>query len=205
MLTLLSGLSLSACGTTGRFVDQPHLTVAGADTSTHQAAAELFEGSTPYTVSLCEADPESKDCKHGSDGIWANGVGGLFFPLVLHVTGMTVNKQSPSEAGWAIDAAVHSTADAIPPVCRTVHGQVLLRNNDTITVQLRSFYCNWVVVGNVLVNADFSIDRIDSHSKVFSGFYKITFHGTGNAAGSGYYKAVVLPSHTTQLSQRNAP
>ena len=67
------------------------------------------------------------------------------------------------------------------------------KDNNTITMQLQNFYCNWVVVGNVLVNADFSIDRIDSHKKVFNGFYKITFHGTGNAAGSGYYRAVIAP------------
>jgi hypothetical protein len=106
---------------------------------------------------------------------------------------MTISKQSPSDSGWAIDATVQSKADAIPPLCRTVHGQILLRDNNTITVQLRNFYCNWVVLGNVIVNADFSIDRIDSQNKVFNGFYKITFHGTGNAAGSGYYRAAIVP------------
>ena len=75
----------------------------------------------------------------------------------------------------------------------------LLRDNNTITVQLKSFYCNWVVVGDVLVNADFSIDHIYPQSKVFNGFYKITFHGTGNAAGSGYYRAVIVPEEPKDL------
>jgi hypothetical protein len=153
----------------------------------------LFNGLTPYTVDLCEADPVSKECKKGSDSIRANGVGGLFLPLALHWSGMKVSQQSPSDAGWTIDASIQSKVDAIPPLCRTAHGQILLRDNDTITVQLRNFYCNWVVIGNVLVNADLSIDHIDSHNKAFTGFYKITFHGTGNAAGSGYYKAVIVP------------
>ncbi len=60
-------------------------------------------------------------------------------------------------------------------------------------MQLGGFYCNWVVIGNVIVNADLSIDTINLKNKVFTGFYKVTFHGTGNAAGSGYYKAVILP------------
>jgi hypothetical protein len=174
------------------------LTVAGTDKTPREATAELFDGVAPYEVSLCEADPVSKDCRTGSDGVRANGVGGLFIPLVLKVSGMTVSKQSPSESGWAIDAEVQAKADAIPPLCRTAHGQILLRDNNTITVQLQSFYCNWVVVGNVIVNADFSIDRIDSQNKVFNGFYKITFHGTGNAAGSGYYRAVIA-SHQNRL------
>jgi hypothetical protein len=170
------------------------LTVAGTDEAVREAAAELFDSATPYKVRLCEADPISKDCKAGSDGVRANGVGGLFLPLVLNVSGMTVSKQSPADGGWAIDAAVQSRADAIAPLCRTAHGQILLRDNNTVTLELRNFYCNWVVVGNVVVNAEFSVDRIDSHAKVFNGFYKITFHGTGNAAGSGYYRATVLPS-----------
>jgi hypothetical protein len=60
-------------------------------------------------------------------------------------------------------------------------------------VQFQHFYCNWVVVGNVLVNADLSIDQISLKDKVFTGFYKVTFHGTGNAAGAGYYRAVIGP------------
>jgi hypothetical protein len=195
-------LTLSACGTTRRFVDQPQLTVDGTDKTPRQATAELFDGVTPYRVSLCEADPVSKDCKTGSDGVRANGIGGLFIPLVLKVSGMTVSKQSPSDSGWAIDAAVQSKADGIPPLCRTAHGQILLRDNSTITVQLQNFYCNWVAVGNVIVNTDFSIDHIDSQNKVFNGFYKITFHGTGNAAGSGYYRAVIVPGQPKDLARQ---
>jgi hypothetical protein len=61
-------------------------------------------------------------------------------------------------------------------------------------VQFKNFYCNWVAVGNVIVNADFSIDNINLKDRVFTGFYKVTFHGTGNAGGSGYYKAVITSS-----------
>ena len=133
--TALLLLTLSGCGTTHRFVDEPELTVGEPDKTTHQAAAELFNGPSPYTVTLCEADPILKECKKGSDSIRANGVGGLFLPL--------------------------------------------------------------------LVNADFSIDRIDPHTKVFTGFYKITFHGTGNAAGSGYYRAVILPAESNNSDSRS--
>jgi hypothetical protein len=202
ILTMGVSLTLSACGTTRRFVDQPQLTVDVADKTPRQATAELFDGVTPYKVRLCEADPISKDCKRGSDGVRANGIGGLVIPLVLNVSGMTVSKQIPSDTGWAIDAAVQSKADAIPPLCRTAHGQILARENNTITLQLQSFYCNWAVVGNVIVNADFSIDHIDSQNKVFNGFYKITFHGTGNAAGSGDYRAVIVPGEPKDVAQQ---
>jgi hypothetical protein len=201
ILTPLLLLTLSACGTTRQFVDQPQLTVDGTDKSARQATAELLDGGTPYKLSLCEADPVSRNCKQGSNGIKANGVGGLFFPLVLTVSGITVNKQSSSATGWAIDAAVQSKADAIAPLCRIAHGQILLRDNNTAAMQLRHFYCNWVVVGNVIVNVDFSIDHVDLQRRAFNGFYKITFHGTGNAAGSGYYEAKISPSNPNQASR----
>jgi hypothetical protein len=200
ILTICVSLTLPACGTTRRFVDQPQLTIDGFDNTPRQATAQLFDEVTPYHVSLCEADPISKACKRGSDGVRANGVGGLFIPLLLNVSGMTISMQSPSGSGWAIDAAVQSKADGIPPLCRTAHGHILLRDNNTITVQLHNFYCNWLAVGNVIVNTDFSVDHIDSQNRVFNGFYKITFHGTGNAVGSGYYRAVIVLGHPKNLA-----
>jgi hypothetical protein len=190
----LSVMVLSGCGTTRRFVDGPPLSVAGANKTVQQAAEELIDGNAPYTLALCDADPASKECKQGSTGIRANGVGGLFIPLVLNVSGVTVTKHGRSTEGWTIDASVKSKADAISPLCKTAHGQILLRDNATVTVQLRHFYCNWVVVGNVVVNADLSIDYIDPQQQSINGFYKISFHGTGNASGSGYYRAALLPS-----------
>jgi hypothetical protein len=188
----LSALVLAACGTTKRFVDQPRLTIDESERNARQAAAELFGGPTPFTVKLCEADPSSKECKKGNDGITATGVGGLVLPLTLHVNAMVVTKQSQSAEGWTIDASFQSKADGISPLCKSAHGQILSRDNQTMSLEFRDFYCNWVVVGNVIVNTDLSIDNISLKQKVFTGFYKVVFHGTGNASGSGYYKAVVV-------------
>lgn len=204
ILGALSLLALGGCGTTRRFVAQPQLTVDGSSEDARRAATALFDSDTPYTVSLCEADAASKECKKDSNGITANGVGGLLLPLALHVTGMTVSKQSQTEVGWAIDASVQSKVDAIAPLCRTAHGQIVFTDNNMMTVQLRNFYCNWLLVGNVLVNADFSIDHLNPKDKVFTGFYKVTFHGTGNAAGSGYYRAAIVQRSAGSAPKRSA-
>ena len=194
LLTLALSV-LAACGTTRHFVEQPPLTVDDPQKNARQAAANLFDVAAPYTVTLCEADPVSKECKEGNAGIMATGVGGLLLPLRLHMTALSVSKQNQAADGWAIDASVRSKVDAIPPLCQTAHGQIVARENDTISVRLQHFYCNWVVVGNVLVNTDLSIDNISLKDKVFTGFYKVTFHGTGNATGSGYYRAVIVPQN----------
>ena len=188
--------ALPACGTTKRFVDQPLLTIHEPQEDTRHAVAELFGVDTPYFVKFCNADPASKECKKEDKGITATGVGGLFLPLTLHVKGMVVSRESQSTEGLAIDSALDAKVDAISPMCGTVRGTIVSRDNNTASVQLKNFYCNWVVVGNVLVNADLSIDTINLKAKVFTGYYKVTFHGTGNAAGSGYYKAVIGPKNT---------
>jgi hypothetical protein len=192
----LSLAALAACGTTRHFVDQPQLTIDEPRKGARQAVDELFQLNPPYSVTLCEADALSKECQKGSHGITAKGVGGLFLPLTLHVKAMNIQKQSPSPEGLAFDASLDAKVDAVSPLCGTVGGKIVVRDNNTVTVQLRHFYCNWVVVGNVIVNADFSMDSINLKDKVVTGFYKVTFHGTGNAAGSGYYKAVITPKQS---------
>jgi len=189
----LSLIALTACGTTRRFVEQPHLTIEESQEDTRQAIVDLYGQATPYIVKLCEADPSSKECKTGSKGITATGVGGLLLPLTLHVKGIVVSRQSRSIEGLAFDASLDATVDAISPVCGTVGGKIVSRDNNTASLELRNFYCNWALIGNVIVNADLSIDSINLKDRVFTGFYKVTFHGTGNAGGSGYYKAVITP------------
>jgi hypothetical protein len=188
---------LSGCGTTGQFVDQPRLTIDAPGTDARQAIGALFGSMTPpYTVKLCDAEPASKRCKPESRGVTATGVGGLLLPLTLFVKGMDIQSQRQADDGLSFDAFLDATVDAISPLCGKVAGRVVARENNTAAVQLENFYCNWVVIGNVLVNADFSIDSIDVKDKVVTGYYKLTFHGTGNAAGSGYYRAVVEPKKT---------
>jgi hypothetical protein len=186
-------LALAACGTTERFIDQPPLMIDGPEKDVRRAAAGLFDLTAPYTITLCEADPSSKECQKGNQGITATGVGGLFLPLRLYVTAMTVSNHSHSDDGWTIDANVESKVHGIAPTCQTAHGKIRRRDNNALSLQLTNFYCNWAVVGNVIVNADFSIDNINSKDKFFTGFYKVTFYGTGNASGSGYFRAALLP------------
>jgi hypothetical protein len=185
--------SLAACGTTEHFIDRPRLTIDGTLGETRQVVAQLFRADTPYSVKLCEADQESNECKKDSNSISATGVGGLFLPLALHVSGLHVSQRRVSSDGLALDVAFESTANGIPPLCVTAQAAVIARDNSTASIEIDSFYCNWMLVGNVVAYAELSIDRINLKDKTFTGYYKLAFHGTGNVAGSGYYRAVIAP------------
>jgi len=192
MVPALVLAALAACGTTRRFVEQPPLTVDDAAEDGRRAAAELFDLPPPYVVRICEADAASKACVNAGEGIKATGVGGLILPLTLHVTALTVSRQAPAADGWDIDADFRSEVDAVAPMCRTAHGRIVRRDNNTLALRFDRFYCNWLVVGNVLVFADLSIDSIRPRDKVFTGYYRMSFHGIGNALGSGYFRAEIV-------------
>lgn len=182
---------LSACGTTSRFVAKPDLTINGAPAAASETVQRFFASTTPYTIRFCNADIATKACKREEGGLIATGVGGLFLPLTLHVRAMVVNTHRSSGDGVEFAGSVDSVVDGIAPSCATVSGRVLYRNDNTASLRLDTFYCNWLVIGNVLVNAELSIDSIEPASRTFAGYYRITFNGTGNAGGSGYYRAVI--------------
>ena len=75
------------------------------------------------------------------------------------------------------------------PRCRAIS---LLEYPPATSRRIAIYWPVRALVGNVVVHADLSIDKVNLKDRIFTGFYKVIFHGTGNAAGSGYYRAVVL-------------
>jgi hypothetical protein len=187
----LIAFALAACGTTRNFVAHPALQVTPPSANPRAAVAAVLAGKTPLYLSLCTASRSSNECLPGDSGITAQGVGGLFLPLRLHVRGIRVSALQDGADGTTFNGAVDSRVDAIAPLCGSSHGQALYGDDGSLSLHLGKFYCNWALVGNVIVSVDFSIASISVNDRTFTGFYRITFHGTGNAAGSGYFKASV--------------
>lgn len=192
-LTLL----LAACGTTRNYVDHPALAVVPPSETPHEALDAIFSGSTPLYLSLCNASRSTKECLPGDSGITARGVGGLFFPLKLHVRGIRVSAVHEAADGTAFDGAFDSKVDAIAPLCGSSRVKAAYGDDGSLSLRFGRFYCNWALVGNGIVTADFSVDSVSVKDRTLTGFYRITFHGTGNAAGSGYFRAAIRPASST--------
>lgn len=187
-------LLLTACGTTRHYVDHPTLTLMPPSMNPHGAMEAVFSAGTPFYLSLCNASRSTRECIPGDSGLTAQGVGGPFFPLKLQVRGIRVRAVHETADGTAFDGAFDSKVDAIAPLCGASHIQAVYGDGGSLSLHFGKFYCNWALVGNVIVSADFSIDSVSVNDRTLTGFYRITFYGTGNAAGSGYFKAAIAPA-----------
>ena len=188
MIILFSG-----CAGTKNHKSIPPLKVSGkSSTTAQQAFVKLFgERPCPFNIALRKSDKTPRNYTEASDGIKARGLGGFALPLILEVKGIDVIERERIKSGYRLTINLDATVNGIPPKCGKVKGYVKLNEDDTASLEFTNFYCNWVLIGNVFVNMKLAFDIIDLESEVFSGYYSLTFKGTGNAAGSGYFAAQV--------------
>lgn len=194
-LLFLGVSALASCSGTGRYIDSPVLRVQDTQALPDIAVSRLFLGQTgPYTIVFCDADQATGECIAGKGGLSATGVGGLFLPLIMDLSGIEVSEAARGKEGIDLKTRLVATVSEIAPVCGNVEGKVIMRATHTANLELSDFYCNWMAIGNVITNIKLSIDSIHLSEQSFTGFYSISLYGTGNANGSGYYKAVLTPT-----------
>lgn len=176
---------------TKNYIKEPKLSLYGS-TSASQALNRLF-GKTqlPFKIQLCEADPSTGRCITGKGGISAAGLGGVVLPLVLDVSEIEVFEVRKDEREYSFTSTIKATVNKLPPACGKVKGRIKLSDSGSVLIDLSNFYCNWAIIGNVITNMELSLDSIDPKKRTFTGYYSLKFIGTGNAGGSGYYRAIV--------------
>ncbi|MEM9883823.1 MAG: hypothetical protein AAF800_13000 [Planctomycetota bacterium] len=183
---------LAGCGSLGAYDDTALLVVAGPEVSPVEAVRSWWMGPPrPYRIVLEEADPGTGEPVAGAGGLSASGVGGLFLPLRFDWTAAVVEDVRPTERGVAFTARLESEVNLIPTWQGRVRGAVEADDRGAVRLRLRPFYANWAVIGNVIAGGDLSLARIDRRDQTFRGTYRVMFFGTGNATGSGHYRATL--------------
>jgi len=170
---LLLTAVLSACA---------HLPELGSDEDRPAKAAAApswlyprLNQAEPAQLLLCHVESPRQACIEESRGLNAAGIGGIFLPLKVSLPVITI------ESGRA-DLQV--TINGIDAACTT--GSANRSDNNTL-IKIGRVYCNWLVIGNVISTLTLSIDWEDSTNRTFGGRYAMSFIGTGNGAGSGFY------------------
>lgn len=193
VLLALPLFTLIACSGTDRYVEQMPVEIHGHEgVSLGEALNIMFvKDSEHFNVVLCEADINSKTCNLANKGIEAKGLGGIFLPLTMELTEIDVKESRHIESAIDLSSELRASINGITPWCGELSGTITT-NSSHASLIYSNFYCNWAGIGNVVTNLSLSIDHIDVSNKTFSGFYKMSFYGTGNASGSGYYVAKVV-------------
>ncbi|MEO1080302.1 MAG: hypothetical protein AAFY29_12165 [Pseudomonadota bacterium] len=184
-------LGLIGCGGVSNYVadTQPRLVDPAAAGSPAEALENLItvEGQE-LAIEFCEAATATGDCLVTGERPSASGVGGLFLPLKMELRELRLTRYSAEDDSFA--ARLDAPVNAIPPACGEVDGRIERgKNGDALRVRIPNFYCNWAGIGNVLTTMTFAIRDISADRSYFTGYYKIEFYGTGNATGSGFFRA----------------
>lgn len=158
------------------------------------------EGSKAYI--LCEADRETGLCDDDQASLKAFGIGGLLLPLVMEVRGLEFNEVATDDEGnLTFETDFDVTVNLIPPLCPDADGQFVLSDDGVLALDFDPFYCNWAVIGNVVNQFDFAIDNLDPETQSFTGSYALQFNGTGNAVGTGYFRAFPAPPEPAEEAE----
>ncbi len=178
----------SSCAT--RYVEQPTPSTAEDAVAELAPALASLLGSPDTSVFIfCEAEPDTGECEDVDDGLSALGVGGYALPLLMDLSEMSVQGVTRTEEGWTLKSRFRTRVNGIPPICGRAKGTLRVNDAGTANIEYDRFYCNWVLIGNVLTKVELSIDSVDLEARTFRGYYAVTFNGTGNAGGSGYFRA----------------
>lgn len=148
----------------------------------------LSQKMSPKGFRFCGVDKKTNTCK-GKSGIRGAGLGGTVLPLVLNVKSFDILDRSKAGNTWTLATKFKASVNGIPPACAKTTGTVSLSAKKPGQLNYKTFYCNWLGIGNVVTKVKLNIETVDLKTRSFSGKYTVRFNGTGNVFGAGLFKA----------------
>ena len=143
---------------------------------------------SPKGFRFCGVDKKTGDCK-GKTGIRGAGLGGTVVPLVLDIKSFNILSRKKIGNNLSFKSKFKARVNGIPPACAKTTGTITFSSSKVDELNYKTFYCNWLGVGNVLTKVKLKIDDVDLKTRSFSGKYTVRFNGTGNVFGAGRFKA----------------
>ena len=147
-----------------------------------QQLLKLSEGSK---VAICDADPTTRACK--TVGICHLVLGGIIPGNGCAEEVVFSEIAMSKQAGQiSLKANMPRTFIGTPLTCATMTGTLSVRSADEISLDFEPYYCNWMVVGNMIATFNFAVESLDLDRGQIGGYWRDKVEGTGNGSGSGY-------------------
>lgn len=149
------------------------------------AVYQLLKQNEGKDIKICDSDPQKRNCE--SEGI-------SYFVMSGVGPGMGSIKSSKMEdveldlPGQTVTSKANRYMRFVgTPLACVPHPSVLsVRSADEITIVDDSFFCNWMVIGNMSANISFAIESVDFDKGQMGAYWTSRVAGTGYGQGSGY-------------------
>ena len=157
-----------------------------AETFTASALADglhqFWKRNENTKLTICDALPGRQECE--DEGINFFVQGGPIPGLAAIESGDLADIKFDRGKG-EITSTIRYDANfiGVPTTCGRSDVTVSVRSVDDIEIASNDFYCNWLVVGNVVWNGRFAVDLIDFDKALMGGTYSVG--GAGLLAGGG--------------------
>jgi hypothetical protein len=151
---------------------------------------DLLKASEGVTVKPCESDEAKRQCL--DDGFNLFVMAGPL-PAYAHLKSMTFKDIRLSGDGReiALTVAISGTFLGAPAVCGDFVATIRTNpQNNPVLKGKESFYCNWLVVGNIFWDYEHTFDYIDFSKGIIGGHFAFSALGLltgGGATGYGLH------------------
>ena len=183
---LLWGCASEPPPVTGVQVCRDDRCAPAAETFTESALAEalyqLWKRNENTKLTICDALPGGRKCEKKGINFYVQGgpIPGLG---AIHSGDLTDISLDQSRGEITSKIKYEANFIGIPTACGKSEVTVSVRSVRDVRIASNDFYCNWLVVGNVLWNGRFAVDLIDFDKALMGGTYSVG--GAGFVAGGG--------------------
>lgn len=150
-----------------------------------QGFKDLLQTNVDDEVPMCNADPKTRTCT--STKVCHFVLGGLLpgNGCSKNLMFSDINRDEQSTQ-LNMKTKMPLTFIGTPVQCTTAASTLTVNSANDISLQLKSHFCSWMVVGAMTVQLDFTVESINLDKGEIGGYWKHTVRGTGNGNGSGY-------------------
>lgn len=209
--------ALSGCATSYEPIEQLAICDDGACTQdlsgedNGELRRQIFEffgyssdavGEPAHELQFREADLEARRCRDDETGIRIIAVPLYLIPGFLNLKRIQLHDYQADGDALSATLTPVSTFTGIPPLCQDAALSISVSKGGQTTFETSWIYCNWLAVGNVIVQTQFSFDFFDFSRGVAGGAYEMRLNGTAKGAGSGFF--ISAPAETDHLSAESA-
>lgn len=174
-----------------RVCDAAHCEAAKHSHSTEQLLAgfqQLLKVNKGEKVTICNSNPKTQACE--SVGVCYFVLGGIIpgngCARSIVFNEVTTGASMGSGGQISLKANMPLTFIWTPVICASMTGALAVRSANDISFDFESYYCNWMVVGNMTATFKFVVESVDLTQGQVGGYWSHGVKGTGIGKGAGY-------------------